>query len=236
MTKILVAIFAYNEGEKLKSSVSRHPKKRDYDLLIMDDGSTDLALDDIPLGNILVLKNISNRGIGFSMKKVFRFALSHDYDVIVIQGGNNKDNPLEIPDLLKPILSGTADFVQGSRYLNRQADKSIPLYRQLATRLHPLLFSMAVGKKVTESTNGFRAFRTKILKDPKINWQQDWLNKYELEPYLLYKTITASYRHVEVPVTKIYPPKKQGYTKMRPLIDWWSILKPIIYLGLGLRK
>jgi dolichol-phosphate mannosyltransferase len=39
-----------------------------------------------------------------------------------------------------------------------------------------------------------------------------------------------------VPVTKVYPPRQQGYTKMRPGIDWWSIVRPVVYLGLGLKK
>ena len=113
----------------------------------------------------------------------------------------------------------------------------MPRYRVFATRVvHPLVFSMAARKRVTESTNGFRAFRTSILRDPRIDWRQDWLDRYELEPYLMLKAIRLGYRHVEVAVTKIYPPHMQGYTKMRPGIDWWSILRPVIYLGLGLKK
>jgi dolichol-phosphate mannosyltransferase len=75
-----------------------------------------------------------------------------------------------------------------------------------------------------------------LLRDPRINWRQEWLDRYELEPYLLLMAIRLGYRHVEVPVTKIYPSHKLGYTKMRPFIDWWSIMRPIVYLGLGLRK
>ena len=113
----------------------------------------------------------------------------------------------------------------------------MPKYRVLATRvIHPLVFSIAARKRVTESTNGFRAFRTAILRDPRIDWRQDWLDRYELEPYLMMKAIRLGYRHPEVAVTKIYPPHAQGYTKMRPCIDWWSILRPVVYLGLGLRK
>ena len=44
------------------------------------------------------------------------------------------------------------------------------------------------------------------------------------------------YRTVEVPVTKIYPPKQVGQTKMKPIAGWWSILRPLVYVGLGLRK
>jgi dolichol-phosphate mannosyltransferase len=39
-----------------------------------------------------------------------------------------------------------------------------------------------------------------------------------------------------VPVTKIYPPKELGYTKMKPITGWWSILRPLVFLGLGIKK
>jgi dolichol-phosphate mannosyltransferase len=107
----------------------------------------------------------------------------------------------------------------------------------LGTRtIHPWVFSIAAGKRVTESTNGFRAFRTTLLRDPRINWRQEWLDRYELEPYLLLKAIQLGYRHCEVPVTKVYPSHELGYTKMRPVVDWWSIMRPVVYLGLGLKK
>ena len=74
----------------------------------------------------------------------------------------------------------------------------MPAYRVSRTRvIHPLIFSMAARKRVTESTNGFRAFRTSILRDARIDWHQAWLDRYELEPYLMLKAIWLGYRHVE---------------------------------------
>jgi dolichol-phosphate mannosyltransferase len=232
--RVLAATFAYNEGEKIRRTLARHPVERSYDLLVHDDGSTDGALDDAPT-SVIVLRNPVNQGIGAAMKRVFQYALDHDYDAVVMQAGNDKDDPLEIPRLLAPLLDNSADFVQGSRYLGKFGN--MPAYRVVATRIvHPLIFSIAARKRVTESTNGFRAFRTAILRDPRINWRQDWLDRYELEPYLMLKAIRLGYRHVEVAVTKIYPKHALGYTKMRPFIDWWSITRPVVYLGLGLRK
>lgn len=235
--KTLAAIFAFNEGEKIKRTISRHPAARDYDLLVMDDGSTDGALESLPKDGWLHLRNATNQGIGAAMKKVFDYALEKNYDVLVIQAGNDKDEPNEIPRLLDPICNGQADFVQGSRFLPGGSYGSTPAYRILATRfVHPMLFSAFVGKRVTETTNGFRAFKTEILRDPRINWRQQWLDKYELEPYLLFRAIRLGYRHCEVPVTKIYPPRRVGYTKMKPITGWWSILRPVFYLGLGIKK
>ena len=234
--RVLAAAFAYNEGEKIRRTLARHPADRAYDLLVHDDGSTDGALDAVADG-IIVLRNPANQGIGAAMKRVFQYTLDHGYDVLVIQAGNDKDDPLEIPLLLAPIAGDRADFVQGSRYLGGGGFGNMPAYRVFATRVvHPLIFSLAARKRVTESTNGFRAFRTAILRDPRIDWRQDWLDRYELEPYLLLKAIRLGYRHVEVAVTKVYPPHHQGYTKMRPGIDWWSIIRPVVYLGLGLKQ
>jgi dolichol-phosphate mannosyltransferase len=233
--RVLAATFAYNEGEKIRRTLARHPADRTYDLLVHDDGSTDGALDDVG-ENIILLRNPTNQGIGAAMKRVFKYSLDNGYDVLVIQAGNDKDDPLEIPLLLAPLENGTADFVQGSRYLGGGGFGNMPAYRVFATRqVHPLIFSLAARKRVTESTNGFRAFRTAILRDPRIDWRQEWLDRYELEPYLMLKAIRLGYRHVEVPVTKVYPPHQQGYTKMRPFIDWWSIVRPVVYLGLGLK-
>ncbi len=96
--------------------------------------------------------------------------------------------------------------------------------------------SFFTGHRVTDSTNGFRAFRLTVVKDPRINIDQPWLDAYELEPYLMFKALRLGYRFTEVFVTKIDPPKKLGYTKMKPLLGWWSILKPLFYLGFGLRR
>jgi dolichol-phosphate mannosyltransferase len=234
--RVLAATFAYNEGEKITRTLARHPENRTYDLLVVDDGSTDGALDQVS-DKIMVLRNETNRGIGASMKQVFEFVLDRGYDVVVIQAGNDKDDPLEIPALLAPIAAGTADFVQGSRYLRGGGFGNMPRYRVLGTRVvHPLVFSLAARKRVTDSTNGFRALRTSILRDPRVDWRQAWLDRYELEPYLMMKAIRLGYRHTEVPVTKIYPRHELGYTKMRPFVDWWSILRPIVYLGLGVKK
>jgi hypothetical protein len=176
-------------------------------------------------------------GVGAALQLGYDYAVRRQYDVAVTVAGNNKDAPEEIPLLLDPIADGRADFVQGSRFLKRGASFGpMPAYRQVATRLHPLLFSLLARRWVTESTNGFRAVRMCILTDPCLDLSQTWLRQYELEPYLYLRSIQLGYRTVEVPVTKIYPPKQLGQTKMKPIAGWWSILRPLVYVGLGLRK
>lgn len=243
MTKILVSPPVYNEKVKVKNVIERFLNSRmsgRADYLVVDDASDD-GTTEIIQGyagrGVKTVRHSAHKGVGSAIKTAIAYAQANGYDILVIMAGNDKDNPEEIPALTAPIIDQGYDFVQGSRYLKANQDMGqMPLYRRIATRLHPWMMSLITGRHVTDSTNGFRAMRVSLFKDERISWRQEWLDAYELEPYLLFKAIKLGYKFCEAPVTKIYPPKKLGYTKMRPFLGWWSILKPLVYLGLGIRK
>lgn len=226
-----------NEEQKIGDVVRRMPRDVVDEVLVVDDGSTDRSAAVARAGGATVLSMGRNVGVGAALRAGLDYGVNAGYDVIVVVAGNNKDSPEEIPRLLEPIASGEADFVQGSRWLGGEREMgAMPAYRKLATRLHPLMFSVAARRRITDSTNGFRAIRTAVLDDDRLDLTQPWLDEYELEPYLFLKTIRLGYQVVEVPVTKIYPPKKLGQTKMKPLTGWWSIMRPVLYVGLGVKR
>ena len=235
-SRINALVPCYNEQSKIPYVVKRLQETGIIDeVVIVDDGSTDQSAEFCKNLGATVISLGSLLGVGTALRMGMDYCYSR-CDIIVILAGNNKDEPREIPSLLDPIIDGTADIVQGSRFLKGGAyGGAMPNYRKWATRLHPWLFRLFTQSKITDSTNGFRAIKKAILSDPRLNLNQPWLNQYELEPYLLFKAIKLKYRIVEIPVTKIYPPKHLGYTKMRPWIDWWSILRPLFLLGFRLK-
>ena len=234
---VIALVPALNEEAKIGRVVGRMPRQVVDEVLVLDDGSTDHSAEVARSFGAQVISMGATLGVGAALQRGYRYAMEQGYDVAVTVAGNDKDAPEEIPLLLEPIAEDRADFVQGSRFLKRGANfGAMPAYRQIGTRLHPLLFSLVARSWVTESTNGFRAVRTRVLADTRIDLSQAWLRQYELEPYLYLRIIQLGYRTAEIPATKIYPPKHLGQTKMKPITDWWSILRPLVYVGLGLRK
>jgi dolichol-phosphate mannosyltransferase len=223
-----------DEEQKIAEVVRRTPREVVDAVLVVDDGSTDRSAEVARSLGAQVLPMGRTVGVGAALRAGFHHALGQGYDVVVVMAGNNKDSPEEIPLLLDPIADGRSDFVQGSRFLKKNANfGAMPLYRRIATRIHPLLFSLVARRWVTESTNGFRAIHRRILADPRLDLSPSWLDEYELEPYLYLRSIRLGYRTAEVPVTKIYPPRRLGQTKMKPISGWWSILRPLFYLALS---
>src|SRR5205823_1033276 len=85
--RVLVATFAYNEGEKIQTTVRRMLAATEHDIVVMDDGSTDGSMEPLRALRATRAKIISSprtMGIGWEMKRCFAHALEHGYDVLVI--------------------------------------------------------------------------------------------------------------------------------------------------------
>lgn len=206
------------------------------EVLAVDDGSRDETPEILRSHDYCtVITHEARRGIGEAIRSGYRYALERDYDIFVIMAGNGKDDPAEIGNVLEPILKGEADYVQGSRFAKGGVSTGLPAHRNLAIRLFTWTFSLFVLHRFTDCTNGFRAYRTTLLRDERFDWSQDWLTSYELEYYIHYKA-ARHYRVKEVPVSKVYREASPdgSYSKMQAR-DWLIALKPLFYLRLGLK-
>src|SRR5207245_7865934 len=122
-----------------------------------------------------------------------------------------------------------------SRYLDAERARDTPLQRRLITRSVAWLWSVRFLRRLTDVTNGFRAYRLSLLDDPRIDLSQPWLDRYELEYYLHYKVLSLGYRYQEVPVWKRYPADGIPTSKIKLTRDSWSLLRPLLLLTLRLQ-
>jgi dolichol-phosphate mannosyltransferase len=235
--RVLMIAPAYDEEAKIGEVVRRCPRDVVDEMLVVDDGSTDRTVEVARAAGARVISMGYVAGVGAAIRRGFEVARTEGFDIVTVIAGNNKDDPGEVTRLLDPICDGACDFVMGSRFLAGGGyGGDMPAYRKVATRLHPFLVGLLTGRRITESTNGYRAIKASVLADPRINLCQAWLDQYELEVYLLIRVLKLGYRTCEVPVSKIYPPRAIGNTKMRPVIDWWKMLRPVFVVGLGIRQ
>jgi dolichol-phosphate mannosyltransferase len=235
--KVLCVAPAWNEGERIGTAVRSVPSDAVDLVVVCDDGSRDATPEIATRAGAHVLRGERNVGVGASIRRGIDYARAHGYDVVVVISGAGKTPAEQIPQLLEPILDGRADFAQGSRYTAGGSHYRMPWRRVAGTRAYSWLFSLLVGRRVTDASSGFRAFRLSIFDDRRIDLWQDWLDRYELEPYLLFQSLRHGVRLVEIPVRIEYPPSDGiPYTKMKALSGWWSIFRPVLFLALRIKR
>jgi len=233
---VAVIIPALNEAGKIGRVLDKLPTSGWFEAIVIDDGSTDGTGDEARAhGAALVIRHEQRGGVGAAIRDGFHAALERDRKYVALLAGDDQHVPSELIPALAALEAAGADYAQGSRWRKGGRVEGPIGHRAFGTRLYSLVFSVLVFRRVTDATNGFRIFKTEILRDPRVNLDQDWLTSYDLEPYVLYKAIRLGYKTIEVPCTVRYH-AKEGYTKMRGLKDWWRLFRPALLLRAGVKR
>ena len=231
----MVIIPVYNEENRIKTVLERFKDVEVDQVMVVNDGSTDSTPEVVKSFGRETIIHPQRQGVGSSIKDGIDYARKNGFNLVVVMAGNGKDDPREIPILLKPIIEENFDYIQGSRYLAGGEAGNLPFARAVGIKAFTLVWSFFLWKKLTDVTNGFRAYKISLFDNSKINIWQDWLSTYELEYYIHFWVLKLKYKFREVPVSKIYPSKKK-YSKIRPFVDWWPIVKPLFYLWFRIKK
>ncbi len=160
---ISVVIPLYNEEHSIKNVIERIPDHNSYEIIVVDDGSTDESVKkirEIKDKDIKIIKHEKNQGYGASILNGVKHATG---DIIVTMDSDGQHNPEEITDLIKPIVNDQADIVVGSRYLGSSTYK-VPLYARVGEYFINLCLWFLYRQKIRNNQGGFRAFRKEIAK------------------------------------------------------------------------
>jgi glycosyltransferase involved in cell wall biosynthesis len=160
--KAIIVIPAYNEELNLPGvmkDIQTHCPGMDY--VIINDGSTDgtRALCEREHYNHVNL--LVNLGFSGAVQTGYKYVLENNFDVAIQFDGDGQHSASVIPEMLRLIARGEADYVVGSRFVKRKRPGSL---RMSGARLIWLLVFLRTGKKITDPTSGMRAINRAVVK------------------------------------------------------------------------
>jgi len=192
--KCLIIVPAFNESQSVGKLVRRLNRSLpDCHVLVIDDGSTDDTLRQIP-ASASVVSLPFNLGIGGAMQTGYRFAALNNYDVAVQVDGDGQHRPREVVKLVEALHTGGADLVVGSRFM---ADASfVPSFtRMTGIRVLSAWIRFLCGLKITDCTSGFRAVNQKVIRA-----YAHWYPEDYPEPEVVLLLHRSKFKVVEIPV------------------------------------
>lgn len=238
-TRYCVVIPVINEGEKIRKQLGKMAElglPARADIIIADGGTTDGSLDfgflaEVGVRALLVKRDTGK--VGAQLRIGYAFALAEGYEGIVTIDGNNKDSVESIP-LFMDALDRGIDYAQASRYIPGGRAINTPKVRYFAMRLiHAPAISLAARHRLTDTTNGYRAYSRRYLLHPQVQPFRDIFLTYELLAYLSVRASRLGFKVCEVPVTRSYPAAGPVPTKISFFRGNGQLLKILGQLLLG---
>lgn len=162
---MLAVVPAYNEAGSV-AQVVRGLRERapEFDVIVIDDGSTDHTADCARAAGATVITLPFNLGIGGAVQTGFVYAREHGYDYMAQVDGDAQHEPSELRRLLDAMDAQPGlDVVCGSRFLSKERTYQAPLSRRSGIRLFAFALSKILGQRITDPTSGFRLYNRKAI-------------------------------------------------------------------------
>jgi glycosyltransferase involved in cell wall biosynthesis len=194
---LTVVVPVYNEVATIEDLLRRvREVPLQLEVIVVDDGSEDGTRAILPqLEGTLIDKLVMherNAGKGAALRTGFRHATG---DVVVVQDADLEYDPYELPMLLKPILSGRADAVYGSRFLGGP-HRVLLFWHSVGNRVLTLLSNMFTDLNLTDMETCYKMVRRELLQSLPLS-----ANRFGIEPELTARLAQAGARIFEMPIS-----------------------------------
>ncbi len=226
-----IIIPCYNEEENLKiygKELFPHLDKLNtkYEVILVNDGSKDSTLKEMKKlkkknKNVKVISYSPNGGLGYAVKQGIKAVIG---DLTVTLDSDLTFHPKLISKLLERYKKGDVDCVIGSPSLEGY-DKSVPFYRIFLSKGANTLYWIILSKKITAVSPIFRLYKTKKIKNLKLE-----SNKFEINSEILFKLLKNKCKVAEVPAA--LTTRKYGVSKLnnrKEIINHLKLMAKMIY-------
>jgi glycosyltransferase involved in cell wall biosynthesis len=223
----LAVVPAYNESAtvgRVIRSIRRHAPL--YDVVVIDDGSTDATAAEAEAAGAKVIQHPYNLGIGGAVQSGFTYALENGYRRLVQVDADGQHEPEEIAKLEAAMDEDPSlDMVCGSRF-REEVQYAAPISRRTGIHIFAFLVSHIVGQRVTDPTAGFRLYNRRGI----ALFARDYPHDYpEVEAILMVHYHRLKMREIAVKMYK----RDGGVSSISSGKSVYYMLKVLLAIAVG---
>ena len=230
--KIIIGIPAYNEEKNIAGIITKL-KNVSNDIIVCNDGSTDLTANIAEDMGAIVVNHEKNLGYGGAIRSIFLKAKDLAGDVLVTFDADGQHRIEDIDGVIAPILENQSDIVIGSRFLD-DSEKEVPQYRKMGIKVITKITNATIKKELTDSQSGFRAYSKQVLNE--ISPSETGMG---VSTEILIKASSKDFKISEVPIKILYGentstqnPITHGSSVIFSTIKFTSIEHPLRFYGI----
>ena len=230
--KIIIGIPAFNEEKNIAGIISKL-KRTTKDIIVCNDGSTDLTAEIAEEMGAIVINHEKNLGYGGAIRSIFLKAKDLNGDVLVTFDADGQHRIEDLNKVINPILDGQSDIVIGSRFLDG-SKKEVPQYRKVGIKVITKITNVTIKKDLTDSQSGFRAYSKRVLNEIK-----PVESGMGVSTEILIKANSKNLKISEVPIKILYGenssthnPVVHGSSVIFSTIKFTSIEHPLRFYGI----
>jgi glycosyltransferase involved in cell wall biosynthesis len=218
--KIAVVIPAYRVATQIEGVIARMPESIDRIYVVDDASPDDVSARVRRLNNsrLELLHHEKNRGVGGATVTGMQAAINAGFDIVVKCDGDGQMEPGAIPQLILPLLDGSADYAKGSRFQHFRALSAMPKWRFFGNIGLTFLTKMASGYwNMLDPVNGFVAARAETLMSMDLAAVS---SRYFFETDMLIRLNILEARVVDVPLPARYADEESALSIPRTLFGF----------------
>ncbi len=160
--KKCIIIPAFNEGKNIGSVIQGIREYSNADIIVINDGSKDATARCVREAGGYVISHPFNMRYGVALQTGYKFALKHNYDLLLQMDGDGQHLPGSIPRFFEMLESGQCDVLVGSRFLG--AGGYHPgMLKIMGITLFKILIRIMNGERITDPTSGYQCMNRKVF-------------------------------------------------------------------------
>lgn len=228
MNKSLIIIPTYNECDNIEDlifSIFKKLKQISAHVLVIDDNSPDGTGEVVKKlikiqyrDNLFLMQREKKLGLGTAYIKGFKWGLQRGYDLFIEMDADFSHKPSYLTEMIK--LSGTYDFVIGSRYVNYGGVEGWSKLRKLISKGGSLYAKAILFCPIHDLTGGYNLWNRKVLLN--IDLDNIISEGYSFQIEMKYRAYKKGFKFFEYPI--IFEDRAIGKSKMSKKIMLEAII------------